>query len=34
MARINRGRALYVSPDRLGQYVVIDYLAGRQRRVG
>jgi uncharacterized protein with von Willebrand factor type A (vWA) domain len=34
MARINRGRALFVSPDRLGEYVVIDYLAGRQRRVG
>ena len=34
MARVNRGRALFVSPDRLGQYVVVDYLAGRQRRVG
>jgi uncharacterized protein with von Willebrand factor type A (vWA) domain len=34
MARINKGRALYVTPDRLGQYVLVDYVTGRQRRVG
>jgi uncharacterized protein with von Willebrand factor type A (vWA) domain len=34
MSRINRGRALHVSPDRLGAYVLVDFVAGRQRRVG
>ncbi len=34
MARINRGRALYVTPDRLGQYLLVDFLAGRRKRVG
>lgn len=34
MARLNRGRALHVTPDRLGQYLLVDFVAGRQRRVG
>ena len=32
MTRINKGRALYTSPARLGSYVMVDYLARRQRR--
>jgi uncharacterized protein with von Willebrand factor type A (vWA) domain len=32
MTRINRGRAFFVSPERLGQYVLVDYVSGRQRR--
>jgi uncharacterized protein with von Willebrand factor type A (vWA) domain len=32
MTRINKGRALYTSPDRLGSYVMVDYLARRRRR--
>ncbi|MFZ0217497.1 MAG: VWA domain-containing protein [Candidatus Dormiibacterota bacterium] len=32
VTRINRGRAFFVSPDRLGEYVLVDYVAGRQRR--
>ena len=34
LARINRGRALFVTPERLGEYVLVDFLNGRQKRVG
>ena len=34
MTRINRGRAFYTTPGELGKYVMVDYLRGRQRRVG
>lgn len=30
MARLNRGRALYAAPERLGEYVLCDYLANRK----
>jgi uncharacterized protein with von Willebrand factor type A (vWA) domain len=33
MARINKGRALYTRPDRLGQYLLVDYLAKKKKRV-
>ncbi len=33
MTRINRGRALYTRPDRLGQYLLVDYLAKKRKRV-
>ncbi|MGH7775917.1 MAG: VWA domain-containing protein [Candidatus Dormibacterales bacterium] len=32
MTRVNRGRAFFVSPERLGQYILVDYVSGRQRR--
>ena len=32
MSRVNKGRALYTTPDRLGEYVLVDYLANRRRR--
>ncbi|MBI4297915.1 MAG: VWA domain-containing protein [Chloroflexi bacterium] len=31
MTRINRGRVFYTSPDRLGQYVLVDYFNSRRR---
>ena len=31
--RINKGRALYTRPDRLGEYLLVDYLARKRRRV-
>jgi uncharacterized protein with von Willebrand factor type A (vWA) domain len=34
MSRINRGRAFFVQPDRLGEYVLVDYLARKHKRVG
>jgi len=30
MARINRGRAFFATPDRLGEYVVVDYVNRRR----
>jgi len=31
MTRLNRGRAFFISPDRLGDYVLVDYVAQRSR---
>jgi uncharacterized protein with von Willebrand factor type A (vWA) domain len=31
LTRQNRGRAFFVSPDRLGDYVLVDYVASRSR---
>jgi uncharacterized protein with von Willebrand factor type A (vWA) domain len=33
MTRINRGRAFYTRPDRLGEYLLVDYVARKRRRV-
>ena len=33
MSRINRGRAFYVEPEHLGEYVLVDYVNGRTSRV-
>jgi uncharacterized protein with von Willebrand factor type A (vWA) domain len=33
MARINRGRAFFATPARLGEYVLVDYVRTRRRRV-
>jgi len=33
MARINHGRAFFAAPDRLGEYLVVDYVTARRRRV-
>ncbi len=33
MARINRGRAFFATPDRLGEYVLVDYVAARRRAI-
>ena len=34
MTRINRGRAFFDQPDRLGEYLLVDYLDPEQKRVG
>jgi uncharacterized protein with von Willebrand factor type A (vWA) domain len=31
MTRINRGRAFFATPERLGDYIVVDYVKGRQK---
>src|SRR5262245_61892698 len=31
MARINRGRAFFAAPDRLGEYVLVDYVRNKRR---
>ena len=33
LTRINRGRALYTTPGELGQYVLVDYMTNRSKRV-
>jgi uncharacterized protein with von Willebrand factor type A (vWA) domain len=33
MTRINKGRALYTRPDRLGEYLLVDYLRKKRKRV-
>jgi uncharacterized protein with von Willebrand factor type A (vWA) domain len=33
MTRINRGRAFYTTPDKLGEFVLVDYLSSRRKRV-
>jgi len=33
MSRINRGRAFYVEPEHLGEYVLVDYVSKKTRRV-
>ena len=33
MTRMNRGRAFYSSSENLGQYVLVDYLSNRRKRV-
>ena len=33
MSRINRGRAFYVEPEHLGEYLLVDYVSKKRRRV-
>ena len=33
LTRINRGRAFYTRPDRLGQYLLVDYLSHQRKKV-
>jgi len=33
LTRINKGRVFYTTPERLGQYILVDYLASRRRRL-
>jgi uncharacterized protein with von Willebrand factor type A (vWA) domain len=33
VTRINRGRAFFTTPGRLGDYVLLDFMSNRRRRV-
>jgi uncharacterized protein with von Willebrand factor type A (vWA) domain len=33
MTKLNRGRAFYATPERLGEYVLVDFVGGRSKRV-
>ena len=33
MAKINRGRVFYTTPDKLGQYILVDYVAQKRKRI-
>ena len=34
IARINGGRVFFTSPEQLGQYILVDYVRGKRRRMG
>ncbi len=34
LTSINKGRAFYTKPDHLGQYIMVDYLGRKRRRIG
>jgi len=33
MARINRGRAFFAAPERLGEYVLVDYVTSKRQAI-
>ena len=33
MTRINKGRAFFTTPDKLGQFVLVDYMSNRRKRL-
>ena len=33
MARVNKGRVFFTSPDSLGQYLLVDYISNKRRRI-
>jgi uncharacterized protein with von Willebrand factor type A (vWA) domain len=33
MTKINRGRAFYATPERLGEYILVDYVENKRKRV-
>ena len=34
MTRINKGRAFYTTPEQIGEYIMVDYMARKRRRIG
>jgi uncharacterized protein with von Willebrand factor type A (vWA) domain len=34
LSRLNKGRVFYTSPDQIGNYIVVDYLANKRKRIG
>lgn len=34
LSRINTGRVFYTSPDQMGNYIVVDYIANKRKRIG
>jgi uncharacterized protein with von Willebrand factor type A (vWA) domain len=33
MTRINKGRAFYTTPGQIGEYVMVDYLSRKRRKI-
>jgi len=33
LTRINKGRAFFASPDRLGEYILVDYVRNKRRAI-
>jgi uncharacterized protein with von Willebrand factor type A (vWA) domain len=34
LSRLNTGRVFYTSPDRIGNYIVVDYITNKRKRIG
>jgi uncharacterized protein with von Willebrand factor type A (vWA) domain len=34
VAKINKGRVFYTTPDKLGQYILVDYVASKRKNIG
>jgi uncharacterized protein with von Willebrand factor type A (vWA) domain len=34
LSRLNTGRVFYTSPDQIGNYIVVDYIANKRKRIG
>jgi uncharacterized protein with von Willebrand factor type A (vWA) domain len=34
IARMNKGRVFYTTPDKLGQYILVDYVSQKRKRLG
>ncbi|TMA09598.1 MAG: VWA domain-containing protein [Deltaproteobacteria bacterium] len=34
LSRLNTGRVFYTSPDEIGNYIVVDYIANKRKRIG
>jgi uncharacterized protein with von Willebrand factor type A (vWA) domain len=34
VAKINKGRVFYTTPDKLGQYILVDYVASKKKKLG
>ena len=34
LTRLNRGRAFFATSESLGEYILVDYLASKRRRIG
>ena len=33
MTKINKGRAFFATPDNLGEYILVDYVANKRKKV-
>ncbi len=33
VARINKGRVFYTTPDKLGEYILVDYVASKKKKL-
>ena len=33
VAKINKGRVFYTTPDKLGEYILVDYVAQKQQKL-
>jgi hypothetical protein len=33
MTAINKGRAFYATPEALGEYILVDYVASKRKRI-